>query len=217
MSPWIAGWAIAPCIAAAGWLGSLRRLRPAAKQEQEAAFELGRTPISAEALDLGAILDVVLRRADRDRARLLASVQVAVPDDLQVYADRRALHHALSVLIRTALDGSPASTILVTAREHAKRVVVSVVAEGRLRNGASLRAELRDVETIAAMHGGSTELEAQEHGTVIRLRLPEVVARASETRGSLVSIPAQASPAAEPAAQPGNRRLLAAGDIGTRG
>ena len=184
MSPWIVAWAVAPGALAIGWLSGARTPRAEPLAEPEAEFELGRTKLAAERVEVAMAVQTVLRRLDAQRARLLARVRVAVRDDLLVRADPRALRQALDTMVRVGLNLSPAADLLISARRHGRRIEISVLADGPPESEAALQAALRDVEAIVALHGGSIEVDPRLDGAVLRMRLPEYVPPPALARSS---------------------------------
>ncbi len=184
MSSWIVAWAVAPGALAIGWLSSARTPRAEPLAEPEPEFELGRTKLAAERVEVAVAVQTVLRRLDAQRARLLARVRVAVRDDLLVHADPRALRQALDTMVRVGLNLSPAADLLISARRHGRRIEISVLADGPPDSETALRAALRDVEAIVALHGGSIEVDPRLDGAVLRMRLPEYIASPAPARPS---------------------------------
>jgi hypothetical protein len=145
--------------------------------DPEEAFELGRTAFAAEPVDVEAALHVVFQDVARDVARHRSRIRVAASPDLLVHADRRALRHALTEMVRISLRLSPCAAVLVTARRHGGRIEVSCLADGPPETGMDLRAALRGAETVFALHGATMEIDPRLDGAVMRVRLPEYVER----------------------------------------
>ena len=203
LSPLPALWAMTAAAAIGiGRTGAVRARRaadlapPAATDGELPAagesFELGRTAIAAEAVDTAAALHDAVRGLARDAGRLRAQVRVALGDDLMVHVDRRALHRALTDIIRTALRLSPGAAILLTARRHGGRIEIACLADGPAESEAGLRVALRDAAAIFALHGASMEIDPRPDGAVVRVRLPEFLERPCQ--------PAAGQPAGEAAA-----------------
>jgi len=201
ISPLLAAWAVA-----AGAIGVNRagagRARAQPEADPEETFELGRTAFATEPVDVEAALQVVFQDVARDAAHHRSRIRVAASPDLLVRADRRALRHALTVLVRMSLRLSPCAAVLVTARRHGGRIEVSCLADGPPETGMDLRAALRGAETVFALHGATMEVDPRLDGAVMRVRLPEYVERASASTPTAAASPVEPAKAATPALRP---------------
>lgn len=193
ITPLLAAWCVTAGVIGLKWLGMRHpQGRPETRREPVAdgGSELARTRTSAEPLDVETVLGTVLRQLEGDAARLLSRFRLAACENLLVHADRRALGSALKDVVRSALERSPCAAVLVTARRHGGRIEISVVGDGPPESEATLRPALREAEAIFALVGGTIEVDPRPEGAVMRVRLPEFVARSTE-------------PAAEKRAEPG--------------
>jgi hypothetical protein len=206
ISPLLAAWAVT-----AGAIGVNRvdawRARREDRAQPEAdpaeAFELGRTAFAAEPVDVEAALHVVFRDVARDVVRHRSRIRVAASPELLVRADRRALRHALTEMVRLSLRLSPCAAVLVTARRHGGRIEVSCLADGPPETGMDLRAVLRGAEAVFALHGATMEIDPRLDGAVMRVRLPEYIERpATPTSAAPPATAAEPTKAAAPVLRP---------------
>lgn len=157
-------------------------------------IEAGRQPMDPAALDLRAVARHQAALA-MESAPDRSPVTLDIDEDLQVFADRPALDHALGNLIANAIKYVPPdAAITVRAGREGPRVWIDVMDEGpgisdehaarvferfyRVDSGRSREVGgtglgLSIVRHLANAMGGSVHLRANEpHGCIFRLDLP---------------------------------------------
>ena len=106
-------------------------------------------------------------------ARNQVETQVAVQQNLAVWADPCALQQMLLGILSQAIDRAEGSSMLVSASWHGGRTQVSVLDDGPAGDPALLVSRLRDVEQCAALQGGTLEVECRPlRGNKVVLRMP---------------------------------------------
>jgi signal transduction histidine kinase len=149
-----------------------------------AGASVARTPVSPAEI-LGAIT-----RAFEDKEREGASLSVTRGRNLSdVRVDPDALYHLLLTLVRGSLEAAaPAGRVRVAARQQGRRVVLSVLDDGRAMNleevwsgsvprGRELAVRVADV--VVRRMGGRVSAESRRRGTRIDLWLPVAGSRSS--------------------------------------
>ena len=143
-----------------------------------------RTPVSPAEI-LGAVA-----RAFEEKERGGASLSITRGRNLSdVRLDPDALYHLLLTLVRGALEAAaPAGRVRVAAKQQGRRVVLSVIDDGREMNldevwsgpaprGRELAVRVADV--VLRRMGGRVSAESRRRGTRIDLWLPVAGSRSS--------------------------------------
>jgi len=162
--------------------------------------------LEAERLDaerelVSAVQDIVGLAAER-----LVRLEAAIQPDLTIWADKAALRRMLAAPLRAAVARSPGGRVLLGAGRHGGRVQVSVLDDGPPTDRAVQEAELREAARLAALHGGTLEVNVRANaGTTVVIRLPEPAAAPASA-----SVPQ----AAEQEVTPARVEVLARSDLG---
>jgi len=142
---------------------------------QAPRFALGRTPFSGQMLNVATEVRTVLGQLAPLAAQGFVRLELAVPPELEVRADARALREVLGDLVSNAIRHTPCGHVLVGAMRHGGRVQISVTDDGAGPPEATQAARLRDAERLVALQGGTIDVDvhAPGEGATVRLRFPE--------------------------------------------
>jgi len=162
--------------------------------------------LEAERLDGERELVSVVQDIASLAAERLVRLEAAIQPDLAIWADRAALRQMLAAPLRAAVARSPGGRVLLGDGRHGGRVQVSVVDDGPPTDRAVQEADLREAARLAALHGGTLEVNVGASvSTTVVIRLPEPA-----------GVPASASvpQAAEQEATPAGMGVLERSDLG---
>lgn len=134
------------------------------------------SPAVMQADAVAAILREVLHRAEADPESGFERITFALADGLRIALDAPALGRILGALIGAARQIGPSAPILLSGRHEDGDVVLSAVIVGPSGVAAFLGEAIRRTGTLAARAGGSLAIERRADGSILRLRLPELLA-----------------------------------------
>ena len=145
--------------------------RAAVREEAPHSASFGSRLLDIEREALGAIRQVE-SFATRRRVRL----EIAIQPGLTVQADPRGFHRTLVCLLENAIGHAPGGKVLVGGMRHGGRIQIAVLDDGQGPNRLEQAADLRSVEGIVALQGGTLQIESRPgQGTLVVLRLPEPI------------------------------------------
>jgi len=157
-----------------GILARLRSKRPMTLQRRrlKSGSRLAAAPaIPTEPVEVGRILSEVLHRSEPELAGSLGRLKFAVADGLRVHLAPLALHRILSQLIATARLIGQSGEVLLTARSDDGCIEISAVIDRPIGSAAAVDRAITDTETVAALHGGTVEIDPKSDRTILRVRL----------------------------------------------
>ncbi len=150
----------------------------------------GNAPLRLAGEPLDAERELISVAQDVAGAAMARSVRLetAIQPGLTVWADKAALREMLAAPLRAAIARSGGGRVLVGAGRRGGRTQISVLDDGLLLDRAVQEAELREAAHLAALHGGTFEVNVRTNaGTAVVIRLPEpaaVPARAPVSDGT---------------------------------
>ena len=168
-------------------------------QEVPYAASFGSRLLDIEREALGAI-----RQVDSFATRRRVRLEIAIQPGLSVQADPRGFHRALVCLLENAIGHAPGGKVLVGGMRHGGRIQIAVLDDGQGPNRLEQAADLRSVEGIVALHGGTLQIESRPgQGTLVVLRLPEPISASPDKSAppAAATRPASSERTRQPAAE----------------
>jgi len=170
--------------AAIGW--SVRWFRRRLLARRQPATEIAPAPRhvdlplsrKADLLDVDAEARAALAGLVSRAAQQHVQLEVAIEPGLLVHMSPRSLHEVLDSLLVHAIGAAPGGHVLLGGMRRGGRAHVAVIDDGAGVDARVQRAELRQVEEIVALLGGTLEIDSRAgEGTAVLVRLPEPQAR----------------------------------------
>ncbi len=166
-------------------------------------FELGSQTTRSERLDVASEIRWVLAALKPRASFGLVRLEVAVQPGLALWLDQRACRKLLIEAVGHAIEAAPTGRVLVTAFSHGGRVQIGVSNDCAVLPRAAAETALRSATGIAALNGGSLQIDARAgQGMTTTIRLPPYAQPAPSPAAPAAAASAAASGPARQPAQP---------------